>query len=75
MQFLNELQARIWPNLPADIQQHCNLANYRDSTIVIAASSPVWASRIRLMSREILHAIAQFGKIEVKKLSIIISHS
>jgi len=71
LKHLNQLQTQLWGCLPVDLRAHCELANYRDKTLVIAVHSPVWASRLKLSSREILHAIQAIGKIEVQKLRIL----
>lgn len=45
----------LWPLIPADLQPHCDLANYRDGVLVLTASSPVWATRLRQSSPAIIH--------------------
>lgn len=44
---LMALEARIRELLPPPLNDHCRLLAIRDDTLVLAADSPVWASRLR----------------------------
>ncbi|MDJ0655333.1 MAG: DUF721 domain-containing protein [Xanthomonadales bacterium] len=67
------IKAALWPHLPHTARQHCDLANFRDSTLFLVTDSPVWAARLRHMSRQILHAARQRCKIPATRIKVRIS--
>ncbi|MEM1089588.1 MAG: DUF721 domain-containing protein [Pseudomonadota bacterium] len=64
------LKNALWPYLPPSIRPHCDLANYRDSTLFIHADSPLWAAKVRHASPQILHAARQRCKTPARKLVV-----
>ncbi|TDJ32328.1 MAG: DUF721 domain-containing protein [Gammaproteobacteria bacterium] len=58
--------------LPGPAQAHCRVANLRGDTLVVAADSPVWASRIRYESRQILREMAASCGVTASKLQILV---
>jgi len=51
---LDRLDASLRHVLPGSMREHIRLACIEDTTLVLAASSPAWASRTRLLAGELL---------------------
>ncbi len=64
------MKSALWPFLPPSLRSHCELANFRDSTLWFVADSPVWAARLRHASPQILHAARHRCKIGGAKLRV-----
>ena len=47
--------------LPAPLNQHCQVANLRDNTLVLHADSSAWALKLRYSSRTLLQQLHQHG--------------
>ena len=60
----------LWPLLPEDVQPHCDLANYRDGVLVMTASSPVWATRLRQSSAQIIHRARGNIKMRIDRIEV-----
>lgn len=58
--------------LPGPAQAHCRVANLRGDTLVVAADSPVWASRIRYESRQILREMATSCGVTASRIQILV---
>lgn len=58
--------------LPGPAQAHCRVANLRGDTLVVAADSPVWASRIRYESRQILREMAVSCGVTASRIQILV---
>ena len=58
--------------LPGPAQAHCRVANLRGDTLVVAADSPVWASRIRYESRQILREMAASCGVTATRIRIVV---
>ncbi len=41
-------------SLPCPLEQHCYVANLRDKILIIHTDSPLWATRLRYLTPEIL---------------------
>lgn len=57
---LASLNARLQQLLPQPMAQHCSVATLDRSRLVIVTSSPVWATRLRLLQPKIIHAFRDF---------------
>ncbi len=64
------MKSALWPFLPPSLRTRCELANFRDSTLLFVADSPLWAARLRHASPQILHAARQRCKIPATKLRV-----
>lgn len=56
----------VHPCLPASIRPHCAIANYREGVLILTASSPAWAAKIRYQLPELRKALIknnELGKI------------
>ena len=51
---MDQLTQLVRTTLPNPLGEHVIAANLRDETIVVVTDSPVWASRIRFYSQDIL---------------------
>lgn len=51
---LDRLDASLRQVLPGSMRDHIGLACIEDKTLVLAATSPAWASRARLMAEDLL---------------------
>lgn len=45
----------------ASLSQHCRVINLRKNTLVIAATSPAWATKLRFLQSELLSRFRQAG--------------
>lgn len=44
---LATLEARLLPTLPAQLRDHCRIANIRDGVLVLQTDSPTWATKAK----------------------------
>ena len=70
-QHLERLNRRVCGCIPAPLNQHCQVANLRDNTLILHADSSAWALKLRYNSRALLQQLRQqgfreLGAIEVK---------
>lgn len=58
--------------LPLELQAECQVANYRDNTLVLHALTPAWSTRLRMLLPNLLKrlklvdAFSTLEKIEIK---------
>src|SRR5690625_7866896 len=52
---LNRMDARLRKALPDSLRSHIGLDCLEDNTLVLAATSPDWASRARLITSDLLY--------------------
>jgi len=45
--------------LPAPLNAHCRILSIRNTTLVLAADSPVWAARLRFHAPQLVKQLAQ----------------
>ncbi len=64
---LDGMNRRLLQYLPAPLNAHVALANVRDNTAIIMASSSVWLTRARYLGPDILNFIRQEPVIESTK--------
>lgn len=74
-QILQQLTNILQNILPEPLAQHCKVANIHphSRTIVLAASSPVWSSRLRFHSPRILKAMQQDYQLPFYRSRILVS--
>lgn len=62
--------------LGAPLGDHCQVANWRDDTLVVQADSAAWASRLRFLAPKILAALSEIqGGLRLRKLKVIVRPS
>ena len=67
---LAQLENRIAGALHADLAEHMRVANVRDGRLVLLASSPAWATRLRMHSRQVLDILHAAGLTEVDRVEV-----
>lgn len=74
-QILQQLTNILQSILPEPLARHCKVANIHphSKTIVLAASSPVWSSRLRFHSPRILKALQQDYQLPFYRSRILVS--
>lgn len=74
-QILQQLTNILQNILPEPLAQHCKVANihHHSKTIVLAASSPVWSSRLRFHSPRILKTLQQDYQLPFYRSRILVS--
>ncbi len=56
--------------LPPRLASECQLANVRKGQLVFLAQSPAWASKLRLLSRQLLDEANDNLGLEVQRLTV-----
>ncbi len=69
---LDRLDARLRQVLPGSMRDHIGLACIEGDTLVLAASTPAWASRARLMADDLLGEARRDGAIELNTARVIV---
>ena len=59
--WLDALDRRLRPLLPAPLAGHCRLANLREKQLVFLVDAPVWRAKLRLLESEVLDAARSLG--------------
>lgn len=59
--WLDEMDLRLRPYLPAPLAAHVRLANYENGRLVFLVDAPVWRARLRLLAPELLDAARSIG--------------
>ena len=58
-QVLQALEDRLSERLPPSLKRHCQVAAMHDDTLVLAASSAAWATRLRYLTPSLLDFLQQ----------------
>lgn len=69
------LQRHLQTMLPEDLAAHARVACVREKTLVMAADSPAWATRLRVYNNELLAAARTAWPGEIGKLKVIVAQS
>jgi hypothetical protein len=59
--WLDDLDRRLRPHLPASLAPHARLANFSHGRLVFVVDAPVWRSRLRLAAPELLNVARSIG--------------
>src|SRR5690606_10946274 len=59
--WLDDLDRRFHPLLPATLAAHARLANYERGRLVFVVDAPVWRAKLRLLAPELLDAARSIG--------------
>jgi len=54
---LAALERALLSVLPPEWKRHCTVANVQEQTVVVSATSPVWAARVRLMAPQLMEQL------------------
>lgn len=58
--------------LPLPLSLHCQVANIRENTLVLAADSSAWSSKLRFFSNNLLIKLKKERNISLRKVDIIV---
>ncbi len=67
---LDKLTRLIRACLPVDCQQHISVSAIRDNQLILLSDSPVWASKIRLYSQNMIQMLEENTHIRINKVRI-----
>lgn len=67
---LEKLTRMLRACLPQNCQQHVAVAGMRDQQLILLTDSPVWVSRLRMYSQQMLDMLAQHSDIRVSQIRI-----
>lgn len=67
------LERAIRTSLPLDCHEHFNVSGIRDGQLVILSDSPVWQTRLRMYSHNMLEALEQHTGIKLHRVKIRLS--
>lgn len=59
--WLDDLDLRLRPCLPASLAAHARLANFEHGRLVYLVDAPVWRAKLRLLAPELLNAARSIG--------------
>jgi hypothetical protein len=65
---LGQLDALVHQLIPSPLNQHCRVLAVRDDTLILAADSAAWATRLRYQSPQLIRQLA--GVSSVKLLAV-----
>ncbi|HYQ71782.1 MAG TPA: DUF721 domain-containing protein [Gammaproteobacteria bacterium] len=54
---LRKMEARLAAILPTPLDAHCHILSIRNSVLVLAADSPVWAARLRFHAPQLVEQL------------------
>ena len=64
------LETRVRELLPAPLNEHCRLLAVRDDTLVLAADSPVWASRLRFHGPLLVKQLSRLRTVKLRTVRV-----
>ncbi|VAW70330.1 hypothetical protein MNBD_GAMMA10-1119 [hydrothermal vent metagenome] len=67
---LKQLNHAIKVSLPHDCHNHVEVAGIRDNQLIILTDSPVWRTRLRMMSQSMLEALHQHTGIKLNRVKL-----
>ncbi|AUD78295.1 DUF721 domain-containing protein [Kangiella profundi] len=67
---LKSITDSIHQHLPEELQKHCTVSEYNKTSLVITADSPVWATRLRYQSSELLTQLRKAGFLGLANIQI-----
>ncbi|MGD8311154.1 MAG: DUF721 domain-containing protein [Gammaproteobacteria bacterium] len=67
---LMALDTRLHRLLPPPLNEHCSVLGIRDGTLLLAADSPVWASRLRYYSSQLARQLTGPRTVTVRTVRV-----
>ncbi|MEM7054681.1 MAG: DciA family protein [Pseudomonadota bacterium] len=67
-----ELNRRIQPKLPTEVRKTLRVACVEGDCLVIAAASPVWATKARLLANVYLDACNELWPQQLNKIKVVV---
>lgn len=65
---LDQLTRALRISLPQDCHEHLQVAGIRDNQLIILTDSPVWQTRLRMLSQNLLEAVHQYAGIRLSRV-------
>jgi hypothetical protein len=69
-QKLLRLEQTVLRLLPDDLSLHCNVMNFKSKTLVLGATSPAWAARLRFAGPELVRQLQAHCSLDIAMLQI-----
>ncbi|VAW58117.1 hypothetical protein MNBD_GAMMA11-3068 [hydrothermal vent metagenome] len=67
---LKQLNQAIKVSLPPDCHEHVDVVGIRGNQLIILTDSPVWRTRLRMMSQTMLEALHQHTGLKLNRVNI-----
>ena len=67
---LGELDALVRELIPRPLNEHCRVLSLRDDTLVVAADSAVWATRLRYQSSVLIKQLAGVSSVKLRTVQV-----
>lgn len=67
---LQKLNNKFQEYLPTPLNQHCQVANFREKTLVIHTESSLWATRLRYITPTLIGKWQKDTNVEIEHLEI-----
>jgi hypothetical protein len=67
---LGELDALVHKLIPSPLNEHCHVLAMRDDTLVVAADSPVWATRLRYQSSQLVKQLSEVSSVKLRTVQV-----
>lgn len=69
-QKLARLEQAVLQLIPVELVAHCKVLNLRNETLVLAASSPAWAARLRFAVPDLIRQLKRRFALEVRSVDL-----
>ena len=67
---LLKLDSIVHDLLPSPLKEHCRVLSVRDTALVLAADSPVWAARLRFHSPRLVKQLANIKTVKLRTVQV-----
>ena len=67
---LGELDALVKRLIPSPLNGYCRVLSLRDTTLVLAAASPVWAARLRFHTPLLVKQLSNHPAVKVRTIQV-----
>jgi hypothetical protein len=67
---LAELDSIVHDLLPSPLKEHCRVMSVRDTALVLAADSPVWAARLRFHSPRLVKQLVNIKTVKLRTVQV-----
>ena len=67
---LAKLDMIVHERLPSPLKEHCRVLSVRDTALVLAADSPVWAARLRFHSPRLVKQLDNIKTVKLRTVQV-----
>lgn len=67
---LNHLDQKLMAVIDPSLSQHCQVAEFRDHCLILVCSNATFATRIRMISQQLLDSLREDGELGIERLEI-----